>query len=104
MFEILSRVQGLLRPLTGFTRQHQVAVCISLAAVLVVPIYIWLTWGRSIHLSYAGQNCVNDLSILPSLHKSKGDEVYSISTKNNITAGGYPSFFPGKSFCVVSQR
>ena len=102
MFKIWQKALGLLRPFAVFVRRNKLAVGLGLAAVLVLPTYVWLSWGRSIHLSYAGQNCVNDLSILPSLHKSKGDEVYSISTQNNITAGGYPIL--SRQTCIDINR
>lgn len=77
------------------------ASCLVATGLLLLGGYIWFSRDRPVVLSYSGQNCVSNLTLLPNFYKSQG-ATYSTTTKDNLSLGGYPII--SKRTCIEINK
>ncbi len=68
------------------------------SAVTFILIMLMAFWPKSVKFSYAGSNCVDQLTVLPRLLKSGSNTKYVAVSDETINVSGYPII--GKKVCI----
>jgi len=74
---------------------------IALGLMMPIAAYVLLFFPRAIVFSYAGDNCVSQLSLFPQLLHVTESPGYKLRLKDEVRIGGYP--VATRSICVAAK-
>ncbi|MEK9196485.1 MAG: hypothetical protein AAB914_03905, partial [Patescibacteria group bacterium] len=74
-------------------KKHWLLVVIFLSGILwLVTLFFLFFYSRTTVLSYSGENCFRDPTVLPSLYKSDTSSGYKLHTAKTLSINGYPIY------------
>lgn len=99
----MAREQSPVKRLLQYAKTHKKRSVFG-GVVLLFIIFYGVTFfvPKSVQFSYAGDTCVGQLTLLPSLHKAAGNDKFIVSFRNKATLGSFPLVSSKTCFKAVS--